>query len=221
MSTPTEVCVPDPPAACSDEQLALLLQAGCEQSFEEFDRRYRRRLLQLLSKRLPQRHDAEDVVQQTLVRVFQKINQYRADCRLSPWVFTIALRLAVEHGRRRRIPLGTSASDGIEAADRSPTPEQLVMEREQRDWLWALADKVLNSNQWTALWLFYGEELTLEEVARSLGKSKTGTSVLLFRARKALLPHLRRLSESYQHPTKEKTEKPIGAQSNLLLESQP
>ncbi|TWU30363.1 RNA polymerase sigma factor [Bythopirellula polymerisocia] len=180
----------EPLSSCGDAELARRLQAGCESSFAELDRRFRRRLLFVLTKRLPRREDAEDVVQKTMLRVFQKIHLFDTNQRLSPWVFTIAMRLSVEHGRRKQLPSSPESAAPLEIADESTPPEKRLDDREERDRLWSLAGRVLKPEQWTALWLHYGEELSIAEVAQTLGKTKTAIKVLLFRARKALLPHL-------------------------------
>ncbi len=180
-------------STCNDAELARRLQSGCDQSFAELDRRFRPRLLYALTRRLPRREDAEDVVQQTMLRVFQKIRLFDIDQRLSPWVFTIAMRLAVEYGRRKQLPVSPEPATPLEIADTSIPPDKQLSDSEERNHLWSLADSVLKPDQWTALWLHYGEELSIAEVAHTLGKTKTAISVQLFRARKALLPHLEKM----------------------------
>jgi RNA polymerase sigma-70 factor (ECF subfamily) len=182
------------PADRSDEQLAQRVQDGCAESFAELDRRLRPRLLHVLTRRLPTREDAEDVVQQTLLRVYEKIHLYDPRQRLSPWIFTIALRLAAGHSRRKTLPMGQQVDGPLELTDGSHSPPEQASRREERDQLWQIADRALKAEQWTALWLFYGEEQSIKEVAQSLGRTKTSVSVLLFRARKALLPHLKKLT---------------------------
>lgn len=180
----------------SDEQLAQRVQNGCAESFAELDRRLRPRLLHVLLRRLPTREDAEDVVQQTLFRTFEKIHLYDSQQRLSPWVFTIGLRLAAQHGRRKQPPVNQQSERSLELTCPTPGPDEQLSQREERDQLWDVADRVLKPEQWTALWLFYGEEQSIKEVAQSLGKTKTSVSVLLFRARKMLLPHLKSFVEA-------------------------
>lgn len=181
-------------AACSDEELAERVQQGCAESFAELDRRLRPRLLYVLMRRLPRREDAEDVLQQTLLRVYEKIHLYDVRQRLSPWVFTIALRLAAQWGRRKALPVRQETESPLEIVDTAAGPHQRVSGIEERDYLWQLADRVLKKDQWTALWLFYGEEQSLLEIAQTMGRTRTSVSVLLFRARKALLPHLNQLA---------------------------
>lgn len=201
---------------CSDEQLAARVQQGCAASFTALDERLRPRLLHVLSRRLPTREDAEDVVQQTLLRVFEKIHLYDPQQRLSPWVFTIGLRLAAQHMRRKIIPV-CHENEYQDFPDRGSSPEHEVTSREERDQLWALADRLLSPEQWTALWLFYGEEQSVREIAQSLGRTKTSVSVLLFRARRTLMPHLKKLTQVDEQPALE----PQDWNSTLLLSGAP
>lgn len=198
----------------SDAELARRLQTGCERSFAEIDRRFRPRLLYALTRRLPRREDAEDVVQQTMLRVFQKIHLFDTNQRLSPWVFTIAMRLSIEHGRRKQLPISAETAAPLEIADASLSPEYVAVHNEERDHLWKLADRVLKPDQWTALWLHYGEELSITEVARTLSKTKSAISVQLFRARKALLPHLQ--NNKCQEPSQEKVLDTISQEPALV-----
>jgi RNA polymerase sigma-70 factor (ECF subfamily) len=184
------------PADLSDEQLAERVQTGCAASFAELDRRFRPRLLHVLARRLSTREDAEDVVQQTLFRVFEKIHLYDSRQRLSPWVFTIGLRLAAQHGRRKQLPVNQENERQLDLTCPALGPEEQLERREERDHLWNVADRVLKPEQWTALWLFYGEEHSIKEVAQSLGRTKTSVSVLLFRARRTLLPHLKQFAKA-------------------------
>lgn len=127
----------------SDELLACRVQAGCRKSTAELYQRFRPRLLYVLEKRLLQRSDAEDVVQQTMVRVIEHIDRYDLGQRFSPWIFTIALRLATDLLRRRgrsRIQQNIS----LAPVDHALPPDRQVMDREQRDLLWRLAETVLS-----------------------------------------------------------------------------
>ena len=179
-----------------EERLAQRVQKGCRDSFDELDRRLRPRLIHLLNIRLANRADAEDVAQQTLLRVFERIEQYDACRQFRPWVFTIAMRLAIDHQRRRRDkPL--RPEDGLsQIVDPSPSPDDQVAASEDRDELWTLVGRVLRPEQHTVLWLFYGEQQSVAEIAQAMRRTQIAVRVSLFRARKALLPHLKDYTES-------------------------
>ncbi len=189
--------------ATSDEDLARRVQAGCADSFNELAARLRPRLLFVLRRRLRNEADAEDVAQKTLLRAYEKIDIYNPARKFTPWLFTIALRLATDHHRhRQRIPHTQTPGESASAvADPQPTPAQQAIVQEQATDLWALAEKHLKPDQWTALWLLYGEGHTVKEVAQALGRTAVSVRVLLFRARKMLAPHLTKYTEAVDQKT--------------------
>ena len=189
--------------ATSDEDLARCVQAGCADSFNELAARLRPRLLFVLRRRLQNEADAEDVAQKTLLRAYEKINLYNPTRKFTPWLFTIALRLAADHHRQRqRLPQTQTPGESASAvADPSPTPAQQAIAQEQSTDLWALAAKYLKPDQWTALWLLYGEGHTVKEIAQALGRTAVSVRVLLFRARKTLAPHLAEYPEAVEKQT--------------------
>lgn len=176
--------------AASEEDLAGRVQSGCNDSFAELVKRLQPRLLFALRRRLPQEADAEDVTQKTLLRAFEKIALYDPQKKFSPWLFTIAFRLATDHHRKRKLPTPPLGEATATVADPAPSAEQKTINNEQSNNLWALADRLLKPEQWSALWLFYGEDQTVKEIAQSLDRTAVSVRVLLYRARKTLAPHL-------------------------------
>ncbi len=71
-------------------------------------------------------------------------------------------------------------------------PAIRIERRETRDRLWLLAKSVLSEKQHTVLWLRYGEDLEIKEIASVTGLSRTHVKVLLYRSRKVLGEHLSR-----------------------------
>jgi RNA polymerase sigma-70 factor, ECF subfamily len=172
----------------SDEELAGRVRRGCVKSYEELDRRFRARLVFLLRKRTGSREDAEDLTQQALLRAYERIDQFDPKRSFRSWLFTIAVRLAIDAYRKRRVD---ATGQGIEwATDPGPGPAETVSQRDTQRRLWALADRVLDPTQRTALWLHYGEQLKAKEIAKALGINAVHARVLLYRARRKLMTHL-------------------------------
>lgn len=172
----------------SDEELAGRVRRGCVKSYEELDRRLRPRLVCLLRKRTGSREDAEDLTQQALLRAYEKIDRFDPRRSFRSWLITIAVRLSIDAHRKRRVD---ASGQGVERAmDPAPGPAETVHQRDTQRRLWALADRVLDANQRTALWMHYGEQLKAKEIAKALGITAVHARVLLFRARRTLMAHL-------------------------------
>ncbi len=172
----------------SDEQLAERVRGGCVKSYEQLDKRFRPRLVYLMRKRTGSREDAEDLTQQALLRAYQQIDKYNPKHSFRAWLFTIAIRMAIDAFRKRGID---AAAEGIERAqDPTPGPAETVSRMDTQRRLWALADKVLDPVQRTALWLHYGEDLKTKQIAKTLGLTAVHVRVLLYRARRTMMTHL-------------------------------
>ena len=167
----------------TDEELALAAKAGSRRSFEELARRYRRRLFVYLRPRLGSDQDAEDMVQETFLKLYRNIGSYDPAFRFSTWLYTAAGRLAISSHRRRRIAtLSLSAEGAAEPAAPSPPAEGPP----GRTALWDAA-RTLAASQYRALWLRYAEDMSVEEIAAALGRSRLAVRLLLHRARTNLM----------------------------------
>jgi RNA polymerase sigma-70 factor (ECF subfamily) len=178
--------------AFTDEQLAERLQAGCTEAFGPLFERLRPRLVHFLWQRTGNRTDAEDVAHDAFIRAYEKIDQYNGQYRFTTWLFTIASRIAIDQRRRRKPAVNADALGPL--PDHHDGPTSGLVQNELRDNLWAIAARVLNESQHTALWLRYGEELEIDEIASILDKSAVGIRVLLMRARNKLAPHVKQLA---------------------------
>lgn len=186
----------------SDEDLACRVQDGCEESFDELVSRLQPRLQFVLQRRLRDFADVEDVVQKTLLRAYEKIQLFDPSKKFGPWLFTIAIRLAADHHRKPKLPNTPIGQTAEAVLDREPSPEQQAINREQAGDVWALAERILKPDQWTALWLLHGEGQQVREIATTLGRTAVSVRVLLYRARKKLTPHLAK----YAQPVDKETE---------------
>ncbi len=173
-----------------DEELARRACAGSAGCFEEIVRRFQTPLVAFLSRRFPSRRDAEDILQETFVKAWQSLHRYDPHYAFRTWLYTIAYRLAVSHGRRE--PAGTIALPEHASLDGNGSPPFEALEKEERrSQLWGKARELLSEEQYQALWLFYVDGLPAGDVARVLGRSWVSVKTMMHRARKRLAPFLR------------------------------
>jgi RNA polymerase sigma-70 factor (ECF subfamily) len=168
----------------SAEELACQARQGSSAAFAELVDRFGGRLLTYLHHKTGSRHDAEDLVQESFIRVYQNLGRFRSCQRFSTWLFTIASRLAVSHFRRNR---AEKALPEVESVTAEPLEE--LTRRETQRGLWKAA-KELSSHQFEVLWLKYSEGLAIKDIARVMGKTQVHVKVLLYRARTDLAKRL-------------------------------
>jgi RNA polymerase sigma-70 factor (ECF subfamily) len=112
--------------------LIARFQAGDIAAFEMIVHRYKDPLINYVFHFLGDRIDAEDVVQETFLRVYRNKHLYRNVAKFSTWIYTIAGNLAkTELRRRRRRKIFSLSQMGYEnrdyeITDTVPTPDGLV-----------------------------------------------------------------------------------------------
>jgi len=93
-----------------DADVVALAQQGRDSAFRELIRRYERPVFSLIYRMVRDRELAEDLAQDTFIKVLNHIDRYRPEFKLSSWLFKIANNVAIDHLRRRQ--LGTISMDG-------------------------------------------------------------------------------------------------------------
>jgi RNA polymerase sigma-70 factor, ECF subfamily len=93
-----------------DADIVALAQQGRDAAFRELVRRYERPVFSLVFRMVRDRELAEDLSQDTFVKVLTHIDRYRPEFKFSSWLFKIANNVAIDHLRRRQ--LDTVSMDG-------------------------------------------------------------------------------------------------------------
>ena len=86
----------------SDEQLMLLFQGGDEDAYIELVNRYKDKLINFIFNYLGDLESSEDVVQETMIKLYQKKHYYKEIAKFSTWLYTIAKNLANTELRKRK-----------------------------------------------------------------------------------------------------------------------
>ena len=186
--------------------LVVRARSGCEESYAELARRYFPRLIQLVLPRISGSNhmDAEDIAQESLARAFQKLDSFDPKYRFSTWLYTIAIRLATDHNRgtRRRLTLLETHRSLFDVRGSSAVFSAAEYEcGETVDEIWRVARSTLAGPYYTVMWLRFAEDLSIEEIARVMRKTKVGVRVLLHRARTKML-HVMNTEDAIQSQKK-------------------
>jgi RNA polymerase sigma-70 factor (ECF subfamily) len=150
--------------------------------------RYHYRLLRYLIHLTSRRERAEELVQETWLRVLERAGQYNSRLRFEPWLFSIARNLAIDDLRRRqRASLNTSDISVLEAGEEPAASDLhspfLAAAKSEDAVRIAVALGVLAPIYREVLLLRFQEELSLEEIAQITG---TPVSTISSRIRRGL-----------------------------------
>jgi len=166
----------------SDEDLMARISRGDERAFRLLAQRYLPRALGLARRVLGNEADAEEIVQEALLRVWINAARWRPTAAFRTWFYRVVLNLCLN--RKRRAPFA-ALTELEEPAD--PAPGALLeIERRQADRLLAAAIARLPDRQRAAVVLTYQEGMSNVETAAVLGTSVSGVETLLVRARRTL-----------------------------------
>ncbi|MGB7295277.1 MAG: RNA polymerase sigma factor [Candidatus Aminicenantales bacterium] len=120
------------------ENLRILLERALEgdrQAFKEIVGLYQQKVFLLAYSILQNREDALDVVQETFLRLYQKLGAYEKERNFQPWLLQIAKNLSIDHfrkhrGRRRELESGRSIEDlNLAAGDHRSNPASAELRR--------------------------------------------------------------------------------------------
>ena len=184
----------------TDEELMRAVQAGDEAAFPLLYRRYERRLLAFLVPYVGDLALAEDLLQETFLRVFRRRASYEPRGPFRTWLFAIARNLALDQFRRRR-PLRESTSPSGEDSqvggdperlpDPAPDPLGVLAGREAATALRAALLELPEEDRAVIL-LSRLEGLRFREIAEVLGSTEGAVKVLAHRALLTLRKRLHR-----------------------------
>jgi RNA polymerase sigma-70 factor (ECF subfamily) len=122
--------------ATTDEELLARFVSGDYSAFDVIVGRYEERLLNFAYRFLNDQETAQDVVQETFLRVYRKRKEYKAIAHFSTWLFTIAGNLAKSELRRRKrwrfLSLDSGGDDDerpVDLPDERHLPDDVVADR--------------------------------------------------------------------------------------------
>jgi len=182
-----------------DEILVAAARSGDRNAFDHLTHRHSRRTFCKVYRITKNWQDAEDVLQDSLMKAFLHIHTFESKASFSTWFTTIAINTALMLLRKRRRMSGvTIDATGDEAGlcgenqlrDEHEDPEQLCA-REQRAYLLKGAILQLQKGLRNAVELQQGSDLSVKEIAANLGISESAVKSRLNRARKELRSSLR------------------------------
>jgi RNA polymerase sigma-70 factor (ECF subfamily) len=178
----------------ADERLVERVLSGDEAAFESLYFRYFNRIYHYLEKRLHNRADTEETVQEVFFNVFSSINSYRGEAPFGAWVFGLTRRTLARRFKRKRHATVPLADEDLESVDllltstrREPNPLEAYEARERLARMSEAVSQELTAEQWNLFRLHHLQNRPIQEIARELEKSVDAVKSNLYRARKVLL----------------------------------
>ncbi|HOT95804.1 MAG TPA: RNA polymerase sigma factor [bacterium] len=171
-----------------DKKWAERLAAGDEAAFRELYQTHADGIYRLCLRLLQNRQEAEDAAQEVFLKIIASLPTFRAEARLSSWIFRITLNTCLNLRRQRKVKRWLSL-EWLEAQPEAAAAEegaQRRVERQEEEALLTAAIDRLPEKQRVALILCRFEEKSYQEIAEILGCSVAAVESRIFQAKKNL-----------------------------------
>ena len=185
-----------------DLDLVRRVQRGDSAAFDLLVRKYQHRIAGLIGRYIADWSEVQDVAQDTFLRAYRAIGNFRGDAQFYTWLHRIAVNTAKNHlvAHNRRPPNDDVDADeaaqydsGVRLRD-TDTPERELM-RQQMEQTVVRAVEALPQELRDAITLREVEGLSYEEIAQRMGCPIGTVRSRIFRAREAIDAHLRPLMD--------------------------
>ena len=183
-----------------DQELVRRVQQGDSTAFDALVRKYQHRIVGLIGRYIPDWSECQDVAQETFMRAYRALPNFRGDAQFYTWLHRIAVNTAKNHlvAQNRRPP-----TDDVDAADAeqfdggirlrdTDTPEHELMRQEIERTVMEAVESLPEELR-TAITLREVEGLSYEEIARQMDCPIGTVRSRIFRAREAIDVQLRPL----------------------------
>jgi RNA polymerase sigma-70 factor (ECF subfamily) len=188
----------------SEAEMIKKLAEGNELAFKQLVTDYQQMVFNTCYSIVHDRHDAEDVAQEVFIEVFRSVHNFRADAKISTWLYRISINRSLNFIRdNKKLKWFQSFGDAVQnrlgelgniTTSNTDLPEYEI-ENKQRTALLHEAINQLPENQKVAFSLSKYEDLSYQEISEIMNLSVSSIESLLHRAKKNLQ---KKLHKCYQ-----------------------
>lgn len=175
----------------SETEIIKRLQQGDEQAFRQLVENYQKQVVNTCYGLVHSTEDAEDIAQDVFIEVFRSIHNFRADAKLSTWIYRISVNRSlnfIRDNKRRKwsflfddaAPAKKQQMNNATQLQETPAAE---LEASERANILNQAIEALPKNQKTAFTLNKYEDLSYKEIAEIMELSVSSVESLIHRAK--------------------------------------
>jgi RNA polymerase sigma-70 factor (ECF subfamily) len=179
----------------ADEALIERVHEGDHAAFDVLYERYFPRVAGFVRRRVSNRADAEEIIQEAFINVFTSLDSFRGEAPFAAWVLGVSRRTIAGRFKKKQHPMvpldGGNGEEDSELAladgQREPTPLEHYECRERVTQLEATARARLTFDQWQLIERHHLKNHSVRRMALDLDRSEDSIKSNLYRARKLLL----------------------------------
>ncbi len=174
-----------------DVQLIQRILSGDDEAFTALVRKHQKNVHALAWRKIGDFHHAEEITQDTFLRVYKRLSTLKDHRQFSGWLYVITSRCCINWRRKNKSTLQSLETTNMEALDKSAYSRYVSQEQEAKasehryDIVKRLLQKLPESER-TVITLYYLGEMTTREISKFLGVSVNTITSRLRRARNRL-----------------------------------
>ena len=192
----------------NDQLLVQKVQKGDKHAFDQLVLKHQHKVMSLISRYIQDMAEVQDVAQETFIKAYRALPNFRGDSQFYTWLYRIAVNTAKNHlvSRGRRPPAqDVDAMDAEQlgsshALNDVATPDRLLARDELKTVVFDAIEKLPDELR-TAITLRELEGLSYEEISESMSCPIGTVRSRIFRAREAIDKAMAPLLEHTEHKT--------------------
>jgi RNA polymerase sigma-70 factor, ECF subfamily len=185
----------------SDIELVQEVRNGRRQAYTELMRRYQERVYWVARRIVGSHDDADDVVQETFVKAYLALGEFRGDSSFFTWIYRIAVNLSLNALRKRQVLNYLHESELLSRILPSTDDPGKDLENAETESALARAVATLPEKQKAVFVMRYYDEMTYEEIGRVLKTSVGGLKANYFHALRKVREYMRHEIQDGEKPS--------------------
>ena len=176
----------------SDQHYIQLVINGDTNAFSILVDRYKDLVFTLCLRMLKNREEAEEVSQDTFIKIYKSLNKFKGNSKFSTWIYKVCYNACLDRLKKNKkhfndVPINEFTEREIKTIDNA------LSNMEQQEYDKSIQDCIalLPEDDAFLLTLYYFEELSLDEISNAVGLTANNVKVKIFRSRKKLAQILR------------------------------
>lgn len=183
-------------SALSDQHFIDKIIQGETNSFAVLVDRYKDMIFTLALKMVKNREEAEEVSQDTFIKIFNSLNKFKGDSKFSTWIYKIAYNTCLDRLKKNKKEENNISIDEFSAhlIKTMDTALSALEEKERKQTIQNCLN-LLPSEENFLLTLYYFDDQSLEEIGKIMDITANNAKVKLFRSRQKLAVILKKQLE--------------------------
>ena len=180
----------------SDQHYIDKILQGETNAFAVLVDRYKDMIFTLALKMVKNREEAEEVAQDTFIKIYNSLNKFKGDSKFSTWIYKIAYNTCLDRLKKNKKEDNNISIDEFSTHLIKTTDNALsALEDKERKQTIQNCLNLLPSDENFLLTLFYFEDQSLEEIGKIMNINANNVKVKLFRSRQKLAVILKKQLE--------------------------